>query len=72
MYKLMSSLVVVIAIGAGLVITYYVRYNVPELPKFDVEKWWGIGSKPKEEDTSVRIFKIDFNDTVRNNSTCDF
>ncbi|XP_063826654.1 juvenile hormone epoxide hydrolase-like [Ostrinia nubilalis] len=63
MYRLMSSIAVVIAIGAGLVITY-VRYKVPERPRFDLDKWWGIGSKPKEEDTSIRIFSVDFNDTM--------
>ncbi|XP_059057481.1 juvenile hormone epoxide hydrolase-like [Achroia grisella] len=64
MFKLItiSSIVAVAAIGSGLVI--YRLHLVPEKPELDLQKWWGIGMKPREEDTSIRIFNIDFNDTM--------
>nr|Q25489.1 RecName: Full=Juvenile hormone epoxide hydrolase; Short=JHEH; AltName: Full=Juvenile hormone-specific epoxide hydrolase [Manduca sexta]AAC47018.1 juvenile hormone epoxide hydrolase [Manduca sexta]prf//2210235A epoxide hydrolase [Manduca sexta] len=63
MYKILSSFVAGVAIGSGLVITY-VLYNVPEPPELDLQRWWGIGTRPTEEDKSIRPFSIDFNDTV--------
>lgn len=65
MLKLVSSFIAVIAIGTGLLITY-ILHKVPERPNYDLEKWWGMGTKPKEQDTAIRIFSIDFNDTVSN------
>lgn len=58
-----ASIAAVVAIGSGMVITY-VLYRVPEPPELDLQKWWGDGSKPKDEDKSIRPFRIDFNDTV--------
>ncbi|CAH0399774.1 unnamed protein product [Chilo suppressalis] len=63
MLKVLSSVVAVVAIGTGLVITYLL-HKVPEKPHFDLEKWWGIGSKPREEDVAIRNFHINFNDTI--------
>lgn len=63
MYKILSSFVAVVAIGSGLVITY-VLYHVPEPPELDLQRWWGHGERPREEDKSIRPFTIDFNDTM--------
>lgn len=70
MYKLLSSLVAVAAIGTGLVIIYVV-HQVPEKPAMELQIWWGTGLKPKEEDRSIRPFKIDFNESVRYNTLFD-
>ncbi|XP_052755319.1 juvenile hormone epoxide hydrolase-like isoform X2 [Galleria mellonella] len=58
----LSSIVAVAAIGSGLIT--YKLHSVPKKPELNLQKWWGIGEKPKEEDTSIKIFNIDFNDTM--------
>ncbi|CAG9787809.1 unnamed protein product [Diatraea saccharalis] len=63
MMKMLSSLVAVVSIGTGLIVTY-VLYKVPEKPQFNLERWWGIGTKPKQEDVAIRPFDVDFNDTM--------
>ncbi|KAL4713159.1 hypothetical protein ACJJTC_018804 [Scirpophaga incertulas] len=63
MARVISTIVAVVAIGAGFAITYVLR-RVPEKPTLDIDRWWGIGSKPREEDVTIRIFSIDFNDTM--------
>lgn len=63
MYKYLSWAVALIAIGYGALITYNL-HKVPEMPKFDYEQWWGKGPQDTKQDTTIRTFTIDFNDTV--------
>nr|UTQ10529.1 juvenile hormone epoxide hydrolase-1 [Antheraea pernyi] len=58
-----SSIAAVVAIGSGMVISY-ILYRIPEPPELDLQRWWGVGSKPKDEDKSIRPFTIDFNNTA--------
>lgn len=62
MYKPLASIVAVAAIGIGFA-NYYLK-RVPDMPKLDMERWWGDGQKPEQEDKSIKPFKIEFNDTV--------
>ncbi|XP_075975252.1 juvenile hormone epoxide hydrolase-like [Anticarsia gemmatalis] len=63
MSKLIPVAVVILSILIGLFITYTYRQQ-NELPEFDLQRWWGSGLKPEKEDSSIRTFKIDFNNTM--------
>lgn len=63
MYKVLPSVFAAIVVLLSVLIYNKLKY-VPETPKLDLQKWWGSGLKPKEEDKSIRPFKISFNDTV--------
>ncbi|XP_063622120.1 juvenile hormone epoxide hydrolase-like isoform X1 [Cydia splendana] len=63
MFKYISWFVATVAISYGVFLTYYI-YKVPDMPRLDQDLWWGKEPRPKEEDTSIRPFKIEFNDTV--------
>ncbi|XP_063622121.1 juvenile hormone epoxide hydrolase-like isoform X2 [Cydia splendana] len=62
MFKYISWFVATVAISYGVFLTYYI-YKVPDMPRLDQDLWWGKEPRPKEEDTSIRPFKIEFNDT---------
>ncbi|CAG9562770.1 unnamed protein product [Danaus chrysippus] len=55
--------VVVAACAVGLIINFYYQ-RIPKLPNLDYEKWWGEGVRPQQDDTSIRPFKIVFNNTM--------
>lgn len=63
MLKMLSILVAAVAIGVGVIITYKL-YAIPDLPVLDYNKWWGFGPKTTTEDTSIRPFKIVFDQSV--------
>ncbi|XP_053604306.1 juvenile hormone epoxide hydrolase-like [Plodia interpunctella] len=63
LHKIMSSVVAVVAIGSGVLLMYAVQV-IPDKPNLDFQRWWGIGPRPRQEDTSVRTFHLDFNDTM--------
>lgn len=69
MGQVVAVLVIIIAICTAYWITYiYQQMNQnTEIPPFNLQKWWGAGVGPAKEDTSIRSFKIEFNDTVNNN-----
>ncbi|XP_032516972.2 juvenile hormone epoxide hydrolase-like [Danaus plexippus] len=55
--------VVVAACAVGLAVNFYYQ-RIPKLPNLDYGRWWGEGLRPQHEDTSIRPFKIVFNDTM--------
>ncbi|XP_013149172.1 PREDICTED: juvenile hormone epoxide hydrolase-like [Papilio polytes] len=61
MLKVLTIIVALIAIASYGFISYL--QQTPELPKIDYDRWWGNGPKVAE-DTAVRPFKIEFNDTM--------
>ncbi|KAM3964889.1 juvenile hormone epoxide hydrolase-like protein 1 [Aphomia sociella] len=66
MMKVISSIVAVAAIGSGMTISYLLNGNGGEKPELDFDKWWGIGDKPVEQETAIKMFNVDFNDTMIN------
>lgn len=55
---------VIVLVGVFLSIKSKSYFNAPPLPKIE-ETWWGPGA-PKQEDTTVRPFKIKVSDEVFN------
>ncbi|XP_034829183.1 juvenile hormone epoxide hydrolase-like [Maniola hyperantus] len=64
MFKNFALFVAFAAVGVGIGTKYYQLQSVPDLPELDLERWWGDGDKPKQEDKSIRPFKIVFNDSM--------
>ncbi|XP_050348849.1 juvenile hormone epoxide hydrolase-like [Nymphalis io] len=62
MFKSFTILAVAI-VGMGVVTNYYLQ-SVPDMPNLDFDRWWGDGNKPKQEDETIRPFKIVFNETM--------
>lgn len=65
-----AALIALAAVCIGIGTKYYQLQSVPNLPELDLERWWGAGDKPKQEDVSIRPFKVVFNDTVSNLQRC--
>ncbi|XP_063381651.1 juvenile hormone epoxide hydrolase-like [Cydia fagiglandana] len=63
MLKYISWLVAAVAIGYAVFLAYSL-HRIPEMPQLDPNLWWGKEPQPREEDTSIRPFKIEFNDTM--------
>nr|XP_026496407.1 juvenile hormone epoxide hydrolase-like [Vanessa tameamea] len=57
------TIIAVAAVGIGVGTNYYLQ-RVPDMPKLDLNRWWGDGDKPNQEDETIRPFKIIFNDTI--------
>ncbi|KAJ2950976.1 hypothetical protein O0L34_g5353 [Tuta absoluta] len=62
MSKLFTISLALIFLLLGIVV--YMIQHVPEIPDLDLQRWWGEGENPKQEDTSIRPFKIEFNDSM--------
>ncbi|KAI5644606.1 glutathione peroxidase domain-containing protein [Phthorimaea operculella] len=62
------SLIIAYSIGMGLLSYFlYDRITaVPDLPKLDMEQWWGPYPLDTKPDTSVRPFEIKFDDVMVN------
>ncbi|KAI5634357.1 alpha/beta hydrolase fold domain-containing protein [Phthorimaea operculella] len=62
MSKIVSIIWALVFLLLGVLV--YNLQHVPEKPNLDFQRWWGKGERPKQEDTSVRPFRIDFNDSM--------
>ncbi|XP_013192198.1 juvenile hormone epoxide hydrolase [Amyelois transitella] len=65
-YKLLSLIVGVAAIMSGVFLLYLTQRTQEKPSTINRNKWWGIGSKPRQQDTFVKEFNIDFSDTLVN------
>ncbi|XP_049872238.1 juvenile hormone epoxide hydrolase-like [Pectinophora gossypiella] len=63
MFKLLSGIIAAVAIVTGVFIPIYLQ-RVPDMPNLDHQRWWGVGKKTEDEDTSIRPFKIEFDDAM--------
>ncbi|XP_046977873.1 juvenile hormone epoxide hydrolase-like [Vanessa cardui] len=57
------SIFAVVIVGLG-VFTHYYLQRAPDMPKLDLNRWWGDGNRPNQEDVTIRPFKIVFNETM--------
>jgi hypothetical protein len=60
--KLLLAIVTLTAVGIGYI--FYTLNQVPPLPELK-NTWWGAG-QPRKLDESIRSFKVNISDDVRN------
>ncbi|CAG9792383.1 unnamed protein product [Diatraea saccharalis] len=63
-----GKLLFVFAILGGLLAFYVYKVvtTPPDLPKYDVNNWWGPYPIDQQKDVSIRPFKIEFSDVIVN------
>ncbi|XP_050679149.1 juvenile hormone epoxide hydrolase-like [Leptidea sinapis] len=64
MFKSVAAVAALSSVAIGVAIYVQILTAIPELPELDNQRWWGDGETPKQDDLSIRPFKIEFNDTM--------